>query len=160
MESTLSLIGHAKRFWRLHGLFLGALSMSVFALGCAVQEPAFYEGTWVVTKAYQPGVSAHSKKEAEHFLGSSIIYTPQSAKLDQHVCESPIYKSEKLKVDDFQFNYQVSVQELGFSNDSVTQVSLTCEDGESSLGSLMLFQENTNAYTLVDGTFFKLEKTL
>lgn len=156
----MSLVGHAKRFWRLHGLVLGALSVSVLALGCAVQEPAFYEGTWVVTKAYQPGISAHSKEQAAHFLGSSVTYTPQSAKLDQHVCQSPVYKSEKLKVDDFQSSYKVSIQELGFSNDRVTQVTLTCEDGEFSLGSLMLFQENTHAYTLVDGTFFKLEKTL
>jgi len=37
---------------------------------------------------------------------------------------------------------------------------LSCSEGTNVLGSTLIFQENGNTYTLVDGTFLKLEKTL
>ena len=64
----MSIVGHVKRFWRFHSLIIGAFGICAFTLGCAVQEPAYYEGTWVVTKAYNVGVSAHSSIESEKFL--------------------------------------------------------------------------------------------
>jgi len=42
----------------------------------------------------------------------------------------------------------------------VTEVSLSCAEETANMGATILFQENSQAYTLVDGTFLKLEKTL
>ena len=136
----MSIVGHVKRFWRFHSLIIGAFGICALTLGCAVHEPAYYEGTWVVTKAYNVGVSAHSSIESEKFLGRSVTYASDSAKLDQAFCESPGYSTK--------------------SDDEITEVSWSCLDNSAIMGSTLIFQEGGSAYTLVDGTFLKLEKTL
>ena len=50
----MNIIGHLKRFWRFHSLVLGAVSISALTLGCAMHEPSYYEGTWVLTAAHPP----------------------------------------------------------------------------------------------------------
>ncbi|BFT31779.1 hypothetical protein D210916BOD24_29550 [Alteromonas sp. D210916BOD_24] len=156
----MSIAGYVKRFWRFHSLIVGAMGICVFTLGCAVQEPAPYEGTWIVTKAYQPGISALSLADAEHYLGRSVTYTSTSAKLDQIQCESPIYDSTTLSNNEFYHHFNASPQALGFSDDSITEVTLSCDNGSENLGSTLVLQEDTLAYTVIDGTFLKLEKTL
>ncbi|BCO20774.1 hypothetical protein KUC3_36310 [Alteromonas sp. KC3] len=156
----MSISGHFKRFWRFHGLILGAMSISVLTLGCAVQEPAFYEGTWVVTESYQSGADSGSGLETKRILGRSITYEASFAKLDQYQCDTPTYASEDLNVEELQRQYHVSAQALGFSDDTITQVQLDCASLDKPLGATLLFQENTYAYTTIDGVFFKLEKTL
>ncbi|WP_394222424.1 hypothetical protein [Alteromonas gracilis] len=156
----MSIVGHVKRFWRFHSLIIGAFGLCALTLGCAVQESAYYEGTWVVTKAYSVGVSAHSSSASEQFLGRSMTYSPELAKLDQAVCESPIYLTKSISNDDFYSAFKATPSSLGFSEDSITEVSLSCVDGLANIGSTLVFQENSNTYTMVDGTFLKLEKTL
>lgn len=156
----MSIVGHVKRFWRFHSLIIGAFGICALTLGCAVKEPAYYEGTWVVTKAYNMGISAHSASEAEQFLGRSVTYEQSAAKLDQAFCESPVYTSQNITGEEFFAAYRTSASSLGFSDDKITQVDLGCSDNSAVIGSTLIFQENSNAYTLVDGTFLKLEKTL
>lgn len=136
------------------------MSISVLTLGCAVQEPAFYEGTWVVTESYQSGADSDSGLETQRILGRSITYEASFAKLDQYQCDTPTYASEELNVEELQREYHVSAQALGFSDDTITQVQLDCASLDKPLGATLLFQENTYAYTTIDGVFFKLEKTL
>ena len=156
----MSIVGHVKRFWRFHGLILGAFGICAFTLGCAVQEPAYYEGTWVVTKAYNVGVSAHSSIESEKFLGRSVTYASDSAKLDQTSCETPQYSTKDISHNDFYAAFNAYPASLGFSDDTITQVSLSCVDNYQTIGSTLIFQEQGRTYTLIDGTFLKLEKTL
>ena len=61
----MGVVRHFKRFWRFHSFIALSLSVSAFTLGCAVKEPAFFEGTWVVTEAHQPGISAVSPQQAQ-----------------------------------------------------------------------------------------------
>ena len=156
----MSIVGHVKRFWRFHSLIVGALGICALTLGCAVQEPAYYEGTWIVTKAYHVGASVHSTTESEQFLGRSVTYEQTQAKLDQALCESPVYTSQSMTGEDFYAAFGAPPSSLDFSDDSITQVSLACSDNSANIGSTLVFQENSHAYTLVDGTFLKLEKTL
>ena len=151
----MSIVGHVKRFWRFHSLIIGAFGICALTLGCAVKEPAYYEGTWVVTKAYNVGISAHSAAEAEQFLGRSVTYQQ-----DQALCDSPVYTSQKMTGEDFYAAFRTSPSSLDFSDDKITQVDLACSDNRAIIGSTLIFQENSHAYTLVDGTFLKLEKTL
>lgn len=160
MEDRLSIVGHVKRFWRFHSLIIGAFGICALTLGCAVQEPAYYEGTWVVTKAYNVGITANSTAESEQFLGRSVTYDQNTAKLDQALCESPVYSSQKMSTEDFYAAYGTSPSSLGFSDDEINQVNLACSDSDAIIGSTLIFQENNQTYTLVDGTFLKLEKTL
>lgn len=156
----MSIVGHVKRFWRFHSLIIGAFGICALTLGCAVHEPAYYEGTWVVTKAYNVGVSAHSSIESEKFLGRSVTYASDSAKLDQAFCEAPVYSTKNISNQDFYAAFKASPSSLGFSDDKITEVSLSCLDNSAIMGSTLIFQEGGSAYTLVDGTFLKLEKTL
>lgn len=156
----MRIVGHVKRFWRFHSLIIGAFGICALTLGCAVQEPSYYEGTWVVTKAYNVGISAHSTADSEQFLGRSVTYDKETAKLDQDLCESPVYTSQEMSASDFYATFGTSPSSLDFSDDKITQVSLACSDNEAIIGSTLIFQENINTYTLVDGTFLKLEKTL
>tara|TARA_A200000113_G_scaffold69675_1_gene60960 strand:- start:851 stop:1174 length:324 start_codon:yes stop_codon:yes gene_type:complete len=106
------------------------------------------------------GISAHSAAEAEQFLGRSVTYQQNAAKLDQALCDSPVYTSQKMTGEDFYAAFRTSPSSLDFSDDKITQVDLACSDNRAIIGSTLIFQENSHAYTLVDGTFLKLEKTL
>lgn len=156
----MNILSHLKRFWRFHGLIAGAISISVLTLGCAVQDPAFFEGTWVVTKAYQPGISAQSATEAKEVLGSSLVYHSDSAQLNQQACESPTYTEKKVDSDELVASFKIAGNALGFDDGKITQVELSCANGPQALGSVLLFQEHKVAYTVFDGTFFRIEKTL
>ena len=175
LENELNIIGHFKRFWRFHSLVLGALSISALTLGCAMHEPAYYEGTWVVTAAHPPvettqhttqpnvaqlGVAQSSAAQPSEFLGSSVVYSSVSARLDQYLCEAPTYTERTIAPSAIELDYKVSYASLGFSNDKISLVELSCSNDGVSIGSQLLYQENTLAYTHVDGTFLKLEKAV
>lgn len=176
----MNIIGHLKRFWRFHSLVLGAVSISALTLGCAMHEPAYYEGTWVVTAAHPPvettqhttqpnvaqlGVAQSSAAQPSaaqpnEFLGSSVVYSSVSARLDQYLCEAPTYTERTIAPSAIELDYKVSYASLGFSNDKISLVELSCSNDGVSIGSQLLYQENTLAYTHVDGTFLKLEKAV
>ena len=166
----MNIIGHLKRFWRFHSLVLGALSISALTLGCAIHEPAYYEGTWVVTAAHPSADTAKNKvqlrtaqpsvAQPNEFLGSSVVYSSVSARLDQYLCEAPTYTERTIAPSAIELDYKVSYASLGFSNDKISLVELSCKNAGISIGSQLLYQENTLAYTLVDGTFLKLEKAV
>ncbi len=105
----MNILSHLKRFWRFHGLIAGAISISFLTLGCAVQDPAFFEGTWVVTQAYQPGISAQSATEAKEVLGSSLVYHSDGAQLNQQACESPTYAEEKIDSDQIAASFKIAL---------------------------------------------------
>lgn len=156
----MRFVEHVKGFWRFHCLILGSFLISVVTLGCAVQEPAFYEGTWVVTEARQSGNPAYFANDTASYLGRSVTYSKDYAKLDQISCHTPNYTAHDINVDDFVHQFNTSPISLGFSDDSITEVMLSCSGSNARLGTTLLYQENTYTYTLIDDVFLKLEKTL
>lgn len=153
----MKIIGHVKRFWKFHSLIIGAFGICALTLGCAIKESAVYEGTWVVTDAYQQGGGSVSDS-VDRVLGSSVTYSAKSARLDQSTCDVPVYKSERLNSDDFLFRYNVEQQQIGFTSDDVTEITLTCSSDTSDLGRTLLFQHDEYALTPSKGVFFRLEK--
>ena len=150
-----------------------------------MHEPAYYEGTWVVTAAHssadiakntvqlrtaqpsvaqpsvaQPSVAQPNAVQPSEFLGSSVVYSSVSARLDQYLCEAPTYTERTIAPSAIELDYKVSYASLGFSNDNISLVELSCKNDGVSIGSQLLYQENTLAYTHVDGTFLKLEKAV
>ncbi|NDV93213.1 hypothetical protein GTH32_18745 [Alteromonas sp. 345S023] len=156
----MSVVSHAKRFWRFHSFIAIAVSVSALTLGCAVKEPAFYEGTWVITEAHGARVSAVSPSEANTLLGRSLYYAKDSAKLTFQQCPSPQYSTTTLKLDDFAKRYNIDTNTLKFRPGTVTEVILECGDEHPDVGSILVYQENTAAYTVFDGTFYRIEKTI
>ena len=153
----MKIIGHVKRFWKFHSLIIGAFGICALTLGCAIKEPAVYEGTWVVTDAYPQGASSVSDS-ADRVLGSSVTYSAKSARLDQATCNVPVYKSERLNSDNFLFRYSVEQQQIGFTSDDVIEITLSCSSDTSDLGRTLLLQQDAYAVTPSKGMFFRLEK--
>ena len=156
----MNIVSHIRRFWRFHSLVIGALSVSFLTLGCAVHEPAFYEGTWVVTKGVSVDATNDIDTKTQLILGSSMTYSNEYAKLGQALCEMPTYTSKQVSSDALKASYHVSPQALGFSAGSITQVELACANSVDDIGATLLFQDHSLAYTTVDGSLFKIEKTL
>lgn len=156
----MGVVRHFKRFWRFHSFIALSLSVSAFTLGCAVKEPAFFEGTWVVTEAHQPGISAVSPQQAQTILGRSLQYKSDRATLNQQQCITPRYHKQQFHLDDFSQYYRVDAKSLGFVPGKVTQVTIDCGLGAKDIGSTLVFQEDTTAYTVFNGTFYRIEKTL
>lgn len=155
----MSILRHIQGFWRFHGFIVAAISVSVLTLGCAVKEAAYFEGTWIVTKAYQPETT-QKEVDVDSLLGSSFIYHPDTAHLNQQQCVLPRYQKRKMNHDELAAQYHVDSSALGFDDGHITQVVLTCENNVQGVGSVLLFQEHTAAYTVFDGVFFRIEKTL
>ncbi|MEQ3638256.1 MAG: hypothetical protein ABNH03_00745 [Alteromonas sp.] len=157
MESAVKIIGHVKRFWKFHSLIIGAFGICALTLGCAIHEPSFYEGTWVITDTYQNEKSSQNTSKSR-VLGSSFTYSATSAQLDQFACEVPEYDTQRLSSDDFYSQYKVDPQRIGFSRDDVTKIELTCASDVATLGRTLLIQQSDNAVIPANGTFFRLEK--
>lgn len=156
----MSILRHFKGFWRFHGLIVASICASVLTLGCAVKEPAFFEGTWVVTNVYQPETIKLNRAEVEGILGSSFVYHNDTAHLNQQQCVSPRYEKRKMNHAEVAQQYNVKANALGFDDRHITQVVLTCGNNTQGLGSVLLFQEHTTAYTVYNGVFYRIEKTL
>jgi hypothetical protein len=159
-EFYVSVVNHVKRFWRFHSFIAIAVSVSALTLGCAVKEPAFYEGTWVITEAHGARVSAVSPSDANKLLGRSLYYAKDSAKLTVQQCLNPQYHTTTLKLEDFAQRYNIDTNTLKFRPGAVKEVTLECVGERTEVGSTLVYQENTAAYTVYDGTFYRIEKTI
>ena len=138
---------------------IAGIAICLATQGCAMQSEDF-EGTWVVTEAIHPGISAMSKTEADDYLGLSLTYLEDQAQLGQRHCASPSYDSSFLKLNDVSQRYKVPAQTLFGTAEKIKSVRITCEgEGDSSpFGKTILFHPGGAAYTVSDGVFFKLEK--
>jgi len=67
---------------------------------------------------------------------------------------------EKIDSDQIATSFKIEGNALGFDDGKITQVELACANGPQALGSVLLFQEHNVAYTVFDGTFFRIEKTI
>lgn len=154
----MGMVNHVKRFWRFHGLIAAAITFSAVTLGCAVKEPAYFEGTWIVTDAYQ-SVSSITDNHSALLLGRSIQLSQNNAQLNQAHCDSPVYHVTSLDKEQFETSFDIPGSKLGFDNGAITHVTLKCANRTPKFGSELLFQPYSFAYIPTDGAFFKVEKT-
>lgn len=151
---------HSKALRQRYRWFKAAvagIAVSILAQGCALQDEEL-EGTWVVTEAIQPGVSATPGTIADGYLGLSLTYLDDQAQLGQRHCSSPHYDTHFLAPHEISQRYQVSAESLFANLETVKSVRVTCEDAGTPFGETMLLQPGGTAYTISDGVVFKLEK--
>jgi hypothetical protein len=153
----VKVVHHVKRFWRFHGLIAAAITLSAVTLGCAVKEPAYFEGTWIVTDTYQQGGSAIDNNSSL-LLGRSIQLSQSNAQLNQAHCDSPIYHVTSLNTEQFETAFAMPSSKLGFDDGAITHVTLECANHTPKFGSEFLFQPYSFAYISTDDAFFKVEK--
>ena len=82
------------------------------------KKPA--EGTWVVTEAHQPGISAVSPQQAQTILGRSLQYKSDRATLNQQQCITPRYHEQQFHLDDFSQCIAWMLNHLALSRQSDT----------------------------------------
>ena len=154
----MRVVHHVKRFWRFHGLIAAAITLSAVTLGCAVKEPAYFEGTWIVTDAYQH-VDSPADENSALLLGRSLQLSQTTAQLNQAQCDSPIYHVTSLNTEQFEASFAMPSSELGFDDGAITHVTLECANQTPNFGSELVFQPYSFAYISTDNAFFKVEKT-
>ncbi len=142
---------------RLIGAVIATL---ILASSCAVREPKQVEGTWVITDAVAPGISAMSKEQAKQWLGQSYHYGADQLLLGQIQCEGPVYQEQKLNDSQFTQTYHVPLSMLGAGLTKVQAFTVACDSGESMPGQTVFLTGHQEAFMLWDGVFFKMEKTV
>ena len=140
-------------------LFTAFMGAAVSLISCKTDVPEAYEGTWVVTKATLPGITAMSQSEADQWLGKSFSYDTERAQLAQESCLTPTYTRETMDDEAFQAAYHVSREKLNFEEGDIIRIELQCADNAAKPGQTLLTQENIVTYLPWDGVFFRLEKS-
>ncbi len=140
-------------------IFAAILGAAVSLVSCKMKTPETYEGTWVVTDARLPGITAMSKSQADTWLGKSFSYDAERAQLAQESCLAPTYERDTLDLSAFKTTYKVSPDALDFKQGDITRIQLQCNGGERMPGQTLLMQESIVTYLIWDGVFFTLEKS-
>mgnify|MGYP004073626887 CR=1 FL=1 len=120
--------------------------------------PPPVEGTWVITDANFASVSAMSHADAKKWFGKSYQYFTNIAKLDQQECRSPSYDSQSLDEQAFESQFNTSLAQAGINQKRFEAITVSCESGMSGPGQSIFKLNDSNAVTVWDGVFFKLEK--
>lgn len=143
--------------------FKAALMAAMLLLGavsCAVREPDAVAGTWVITEAIVPGQSSLSAEEADAWLGQSFHYGTENLTLGRTSCASAHYEETKTSAAEFKQHYDTELKALNIYDDSIQSISVSC-DGQSPMpGQTILLSASGHTYTVWDGVFFKMEKTV
>ena len=140
-------------------LFTAFMGAAVSLVSCKTDVSETYEGTWVVTQATLPGMTAMSQSEANQWLGKSFSYDTERAQLAQESCLTPTYKRETMSEDAFQAAYHISRERLDFEQGDIIRIELQCSDNVARPGQTLLMQDNIVTYLPWDGVFFTLEKS-
>lgn len=140
-------------------LFTVCFGIAISLVSCKSDVAEAYEGTWVITEATLPGITAMSQTEADNWLGKSFSYDTERAQLAQESCLAPTYKRETMDDAAFQAAYRTSRDSLDFVQDDIIRIELKCNDNSLKPGQTLLMQENIVTYMVWDGVFFTLEKS-
>ncbi|QJR81369.1 hypothetical protein CA267_011565 [Alteromonas pelagimontana] len=143
---------------RLFAIVAGSLMMGSLLFSCAIKEPSQVEGTWIITDAVFPGVSALSKEDAIKWFGQSYQYGSDNVVLDQIECGKASYQKMHMSDDVFLQQYRVPLQKLGIADDEVAAYKVSCDTDVPLPGQLVLMSSEKEAFTVWDGVFFKMEK--
>ncbi|WP_414828797.1 hypothetical protein [Alteromonas sp. H39] len=139
--------------------FTAFLGIAISLVSCKTDVPEVYEGTWVVTEATLPGITAMSQTEADSWLGKSFSYNTERAQLAQESCLAPTYKRETMDEETFQSAYRIRRDRLNFEQGDIIRIELQCNDNSLMPGQTLLMQEDVVTYLTWDGVFFMLEKS-
>ncbi|RUO29756.1 hypothetical protein CWE12_07225 [Aliidiomarina sedimenti] len=135
-----------------------SLLLCLFTLSCAAADSDWYFGTWEVSDAEFPGMSAMGMEQAETWFGSELTYTPAKVAFRDERCDSPTFTTSSLTGDEFYASYRATLQALGIAGEQVEIVEVGCPDNWIAAGSKMIKAGSDSAYILWDGVFFRVEK--
>lgn len=125
------------------------------------QAEAAYYGDWVINQVVAYGsAGTYSKEAAEGLIGKNMSFTADSATCfgDQPsdleaTAVNPSYETTELSVKDFMANYRMTLDKLGITKDSVTQVTAVDSEGN---GCTFLMKDANTLIVIGGGTYFEL----
>lgn len=133
-------------------LIAGALTAS----GCASQPDEWFHGTWTVTEATFAPVSALSVDDAEQWFGKQLDYSPGQVRFESEQCTTPTFSTEMLSAFEFYAAYRMSFDALQINGAEVEVLRVGCPHQWISPGSTLIKVDDSSAYILWDGVFFKV----
>jgi bla regulator protein BlaR1 len=125
------------------------------------EDKEVFYGEWVIKKVLAYGsVGTYSKEDAEGLIGKSLSFSKDKANFfgDQasyvnEAANNPIYKKNTLSKEDFVTNYQMTLDKLGVTGDSITEVAVS--DSKGLVSTFFVKDENT-LIIVGGGTYFEL----
>ena len=119
----------------------------------------FKAGTWVVTDHKAGRISAMGRQEADSWVGKVSQYTQEKAAFDGNVCQSPVYKQRTIQTEEFESEFRISPESLGYERGPIEVIEVSCGNSEwVAPGGTLLRIGETRLYMLWDGVFFHLQE--
>ncbi|WP_045859845.1 hypothetical protein [Teredinibacter purpureus] len=131
-------------------LLLFILVFSVYA-----HAGKWYEGSWMVSSAKFPGISAVGMENITPLIGTSGIVSSSNVTLRNSLCTEPVFSESSVNREDFEFSYRATFEQLGFGIGSVSVVTIGCPMKVGYIYS-HLIQNNGVTYGLWEGAFVLL----
>lgn len=156
--------GYKRLAWKLRyrsrvSMFGLSAMLLVTISGCANSEPEpWYLGSWSVSDAEFPGMSAMGMTEAQEWFGLVASYRLDRVSFKDDSCHTPAYTTRKLSESDFYQEFRATFAALAIDQEEVTLVEVNCAGDWLAPGSVLIQVDEDNAYTTWDGVFFKLDK--
>ncbi|URZ18308.1 hypothetical protein CLFE_043780 [Clostridium felsineum DSM 794] len=132
----------------------------------AVREKSqeeIYMGTWVIKKdlAYAPA-STYSKEDINKLIGKKLVFSADSATcfgdsisdMDKTV-KTPMYEKTSVLKSDFEQNNKVTLDKLGLSGSTVTQVQVQDASGN---GCVFYIKDSKTMILSGGGVYFEIDK--
>ncbi|WP_077835871.1 hypothetical protein [Clostridium felsineum] len=132
----------------------------------AVREKSqeeIYMGTWVIKKdlAYAPA-STYSKEDINKLIGKKLVFSADSATcfgdsisdMDKTV-KTPMYQKTSVLKSDFEQNNKVTLDKLGLSGSTVTQVQVQDASGN---GCVFYIKDSKTMILSGGGVYFEIDK--
>ncbi len=125
------------------------------------QSAETFFGDWVIDRVAAYGsAGTYSKEAAEGLIGRSLSFSTNSATrfgdqpsyLDK-TAKNPTYVTTNISSSDFFANYHMTLDKLGITADSVTQVSASDSEGN---GCTFLIKDDNTLIVIGGGTYFEL----
>ncbi|XOZ35037.1 hypothetical protein ACMDCT_07330 [Halomonadaceae bacterium KBTZ08] len=139
-------------------LIMKHLFLFMFIVAPLANAESWYEGTWKISGAKFPGISAVGMDDISPYIGEVKAISKTSIPLKNSFCKEPLIEESEVSKEDFEFEYRASYEELGFGEGSVKVVSAKCKNKKDFVFSHMI-QNNGVTYGLWEGVFIVLRNS-
>jgi hypothetical protein len=98
-----------------------------------------------------------SEAEANSWDGSALSISRNGFTFRDNACSSATFETKEIPRPEFEAEFRASWKALGLANAPVCATEVSCADGSSSPGSLLIHGKG-ELLTLWDGVFFRLRR--
>lgn len=128
----------------------------------ATANNKLYYGSWVITKAYDAGITALTTDEKKQLIGKLINYSSEAAVFENVELKMPYYNETSMTNDYFVQYYKINLSYFGIASNSVTNVEV-CTDAISKklwngAASQFFVKDKNTLIMAYKGSYFELDR--